>query len=194
MVVLARGGSIRVAFYTQAAPAPQRELLDFSRFGFNAFSITAQDARRFVHRHFGVCQRHVLRCSGAWRKTLDEQAFDSLMQSRQLRPFGTEDAKQVDLRFRRSNALAIKLWGRTPDELRRQLAAPWPEIPSGFDLADFQELQENTARFVAVMQGHKLMSRMISVSKTVVVGDQRYTEWEARFEILRRVIEYLESR
>lgn len=125
---------------------------------------------------------------------MDEQAFDSLMRSRQGRSFGTEDAKQVELRLRRSNALAIKLWGSTPDDLKRQLAAPVPEIPSGFDLADFRELQQTTGRFVAVTQSHKLMSRMVSGSKTVVVGDHRYTEWEARFEILRRVIEYLESR
>jgi hypothetical protein len=125
---------------------------------------------------------------------MDEQAFDSWMQSREGHSFGTEDAKQVDLRLRRSKALAIKLWGRMPDALKRQLAAPCPEIPSGFDPADFRELQQTTGRFVAVMQSHKLMSRMVSGSKTVVVGDQPYTEWEARFEILRRVIEYLASR
>jgi hypothetical protein len=38
------------------------------------------------------------------------------------------------------------------------------------------------------------MSRMVSGAKTIVVGDQRYTKWEVRFEVLRRAIEYLEGR
>jgi hypothetical protein len=61
---------------------------------------------------------------------MDEQEFDSLMQSR---PFGRDDAMRADLQLRRGVTLAIALWGRTPDDLQRQLLAPSPQIPSGFD-------------------------------------------------------------
>ena len=57
---------------------------------------------------------------------MDEQEFDSLFPAARLRRCGT---------------LGLALWGRTSDDLRRQLRAPYPEIPSGFDLEDFRELQ-----------------------------------------------------
>jgi len=69
---------------------------------------------------------------------MDEEEFDAL---RRWRPFGTEDAMRlfnrdssdIELRMR----LGAALWGRTSEDLRRQLLAPHPEIPPGFDLADF---------------------------------------------------------
>jgi len=116
---------------------------------------------------------------------MDEEEFDALIQRR---PFGTEDAKRADLQFRRSASLGITLFGKTADDLRRQLLAPSPEIPSGFDLADFRELLRTTEQLSA------WMSRLAFASKTIVVGTQRYTEWEAQCEIIRRAIEYLENR
>jgi hypothetical protein len=116
---------------------------------------------------------------------MDEEQFDELIQSR---PFGTEDAKRVDLQFRRSASLGIILFGKTADDLRRQILAPSLQIPSGFDLGDFRELLRTTEQLSAAM------SRLAFASKTIVVGTQRYTEWEARCEIVRRAIEYLENR
>ena len=124
---------------------------------------------------------------------MHEEEFDALIQSR---PFGTEDARRVDLRIRRRASLATTLWGKTPDDLRRQLLARSPEIPSGFDLADFRELLRTTVQLLTEMKSPRndLMSRMAFASQTIVIGTQRYTEWEARCEIIRRAIWYLENR
>jgi hypothetical protein len=52
---------------------------------------------------------------------MDEEQFDSLMQSR---PFRREDAMRADIQLRRRMALAIALWDRTLDDLQRQQLAP----------------------------------------------------------------------
>jgi len=116
---------------------------------------------------------------------MDEEEFDALIH---LRPFGTEDAKRADIWYRRSTSLATILWGKTANDLRRQLLTHPPEIPSGFDLADYREVQRTTEQISAAM------SRTGLEFRTIVVGAQRYTEWEARCEIIRRAIEYLENR
>lgn len=124
---------------------------------------------------------------------MDEEEFDSLTQSR---PFGRQDAMRADVQLRRRMTLGISLWGRTLDDLHRQLLAPSPEIPSGFELADFRELQRSAQeisaglgdpRFASLSQSHLAFS-----SQTILVGIQRFTAWEARCEIVRRAIEYLE--
>jgi hypothetical protein len=128
---------------------------------------------------------------------MDEEEFDSLMPRRS---FGTDDAMRADAQARRSTALGIALWGKTSDDLHRQLLAPHPEIPSGFDLADFRELQERT-RELAERLGdprQRWLSSAPSIralsSPIIVIGTQRLTAWEARCEIIRRVIEHLENR
>jgi hypothetical protein len=116
---------------------------------------------------------------------MDEEELDALIH---LRPFGTEDAKWADPRYRRGISLATILWGKTADDLRRQLLRHPPEIHWGFDLADYREVQRTTEQVWAAMSGTGLEF------ETIVVGTQRYTEWEARCEIIRRAIEYLENR
>jgi len=120
---------------------------------------------------------------------MDEEEFDAAFN---LRPFGTRGAGQRDFQFRRTASLAATLWGKTPDDLRRQLLAPVPEIPSGFDLADFRELLWITEQLLTATRSSLIeyMSRMAFA--TVVVGGQQYTAWEARREIIYRAIEYLE--
>ena len=125
---------------------------------------------------------------------MDEQEFDLLFPQR---PFGTAEAMQAEARLRRCGTLGLALWGRTSDDLRRQLLAPYPEIPSGFDLEDFRELQ----RFAQLISAGLASSRnwlppfpLATSSPTFFVGTQRFTPWEACCEILRRAIEYLESR
>lgn len=54
---------------------------------------------------------------------MDEEEFDSLMGSR---AFGTADALRADARLRRCATLGAALWGRTSDDLQRQLLAPYP--------------------------------------------------------------------
>ena len=123
---------------------------------------------------------------------MDEQQFDSLFQQ----PFGRQDAIQADARLRRCIALGIKLWGRTSDDLQHQLLSPYPEIPSGFDLEDFRELQRS-AQIISQNLGdprNVWLSRLAISSATIFIGTQRHTVWEARCEMVRRAIEYLEER
>ncbi len=124
---------------------------------------------------------------------MDEEEFDSLMQSR---PFGMYDAARVDARFRRRATLAAALWGRTSEDLQRQLFAPYPEIPFGFELADFRELQRSVQTISGRLNDPRYawLSALLAPSWTIVVGTERFTVWEARCEIVRRAMEYLEKR
>jgi hypothetical protein len=109
----------------------------------------------------------------------------------QSRPFERKDAIQVDVQLRRCITLAIALRGRTLDDLQRRLLAPSPEIPSGFDLADFRELQRRAQAISAGFSESQFV--LLLSSQAIFVGAQRFTEWEARCEIVRRAIEYLEN-
>ncbi len=116
---------------------------------------------------------------------MDEQEFDSRFQ----RPFAREDAIQADARTRRCTALAVALWGNA-DYLQRQLLAPHPEVPSGFELADFRELQQRVLIFQSFWSNRDLARRRFPM----FMGAQHPELWEARREVLRRAIEYLENR
>jgi hypothetical protein len=116
---------------------------------------------------------------------MDEQEFDSWFPGR---PFVREDAMQADARTCRCTALAAALWG-TADYLERQLLSPHPEIPSGFDLADFRELQQRV-HVVLFLANRDLIRRRFPIYN----GAQHPTLWEARREVVRRAIEYLENR
>lgn len=120
---------------------------------------------------------------------MDGNDFDS------LRPFRTEDAARMNATWGRSTVLATALWGRTSEDLRRQLLAPHPEIPPGFDLADFHHLQQITETLSASSETPRLawLSHLNASSATVMVGTQQLTTWEARFEIVRRAIQYLKD-
>ena len=63
------------------------------------------------------------------------------------------------------------------------------------DLADFRELRQTTQQLVVAMRNprNELMSRLAAASQTIVVGTQRYNEWEARLEIVFRAMEFLEN-
>jgi hypothetical protein len=126
---------------------------------------------------------------------MDEQEFDALFQSR---PFRTEDAMREDARWRRCATLASALFGRTPEDLRRQLVASHPQIPSGFDLNDFRELLQHVQIVSSALckPRNAWLSPHLSLSgsETIFVGTQRFTAWEARSEIVRRAIAYLENR
>jgi hypothetical protein len=53
---------------------------------------------------------------------------------------------RADAQARDCTALGIALFGKTSDDPHRQLLAPHPEIPSGFDLADFRALRKEYSR------------------------------------------------
>jgi hypothetical protein len=55
---------------------------------------------------------------------MDEQEFDALFQQ----PFGREDFQRLEAGLGRCGTLAAALFGRTPEDLCRQLVASHPEI------------------------------------------------------------------
>jgi hypothetical protein len=118
--------------------------------------------------------------------------FDSF---EHLRPFRTQDVTRLDTQWRRSATLGQALWGRTSADLQRQLLARYPEIPPNFDLADFQHLQQTAEKMLAAADDPRFtsMSSWARSLPAIVIGTQRFTEWEARCEIVRRAIDYLES-
>jgi hypothetical protein len=105
---------------------------------------------------------------------MNEEQFDLLMGSR---PFTREDAARADTQLRRRVTLAIGLWGRTSDDLRRQLLTPSPEIPSGFGLADLWELQQSMEQIEARLNDPRnvWLSGFASSSDTIFVDSQRFT-------------------
>jgi hypothetical protein len=129
---------------------------------------------------------------------MNEEEFDALMKSR---PFGTGDVVHWEAELRANTSLVmtlgVTLWGKTSEDAQRQLLASHPEIPAGFDLADFRKLLQwtaKTASAVLALQRMRGMPPSILPSQTVFVGSQGFTLWEARCEIVRRAIEYLEKR
>jgi hypothetical protein len=109
---------------------------------------------------------------------MDEEEFDAFMV---LRPFGTEDAMRWDVQVRGDVGLSITLgsalWGKTSDDLQRQLLAPHPDIPPGFGLADFRKLLQWTAQMtsaVLLFQRLRGLSPAVLPSPTVFVGTTRF--------------------
>jgi hypothetical protein len=129
---------------------------------------------------------------------VNEEEFDALMKSR---PFGTRDVVHWEAELRANTSLAmtlgVALWGKTSEDVQRQLLASHPEIPAGFDLADFSKLLQWTATLASsVLALHRMRGVPPSIlpSPTVFAGSHGLTLWEARCEIVRRAIEYLEKR
>lgn len=128
---------------------------------------------------------------------MDEHEFDALFP---YRSFGSKEATLQDARLRRCSTLASALFGKTSEDLRQQLLAPCPKIPPGFPLSAFRDLQKHTETLLATdptsrrfMWRHKLAPGGEFSSRTIVVGTRRYSAWEARYEIVRRAIEFLEN-
>jgi hypothetical protein len=117
------------------------------------------------------------------------------------RPFSMGDVVHWEAELRANTSLAmtlgVALWGKTSEDVQRQLLASHPEIPAGFDLADFRKLLQWTAKMasaVLALQRIRAVPPSILPPPTVFVGSQGLTLWEARCEIVRRAIEYLEKR
>jgi hypothetical protein len=124
---------------------------------------------------------------------MDEAEFDAYLN---LRPLGRDDITRADAQARRCTALGVALWGRNSADLQRQLLAPRPEIPLGFDLADFWDLLRSSQRISEALGDPRRtwLLPLARSSASISVGSQQFTVWEARCEIVRRAIEYLESR
>ena len=127
---------------------------------------------------------------------MTEEEFDSLM--RAARPFRSEDARQMEARMLRSTALlttlGAALWGKTNDDLRRQLLRPYPAIPPGYGVRDLHDLLHVSGQMLAtIAAANKALPHAFDTSPTIDVHAKSYTAWEARCEIVRRAIEHLEK-
>ena len=123
---------------------------------------------------------------------MNEEELDSF----HLRTFGIAEAQQAEAGSRRCMRLGALLWGKTAADLQRQLLAPHPEIPSGFDLADFLRLHQTAETLSAASRNTRFawLPRSILFSPAIFVGSRRLTTWEARCEVVRRAIDYLKGR
>ena len=95
----------------------------------------------------------------------------------------------------RCTKLGIDLWGRTYDSLQRQLQLPYPELPSEVNLADLRMLERYVHKIAAALSNPRStwLSSLANPSITVAGGTRHMTAWEARREIVRRAIDYLEK-
>ncbi len=112
---------------------------------------------------------------------MDEAEFDSLAD---WRPFERADAGRYEAAAARCTSLAVARWGKTSGQLQRQLEAPHPAIPAGFELTDFRKLEQWAQSMTSACSGDPRFSWL---PRTL-----RLSEWQARLEIVRRAIEYLE--
>jgi hypothetical protein len=107
---------------------------------------------------------------------MTEEEFDSLM--RAARPFGSEDARQMEARMLRSTALlttlGAALWGKTNDDLRRQLLRPYPAIPPGCGVRDLHDLLQVSGLMVsAIAAAYKMgLPHAFDTSPAIVVHAQ----------------------
>lgn len=129
---------------------------------------------------------------------MTEDEFDALMRARS---FGTKDAIRAEDRLHRGmtllTTLGRALWGTDESDAQHQLLRSLPEIPAGFDLTDFQELQRIAVLMASESAGTLKalgLSHLAPWSRTIVAGTQKLTLWEARCEIVRRAIDYMEER
>lgn len=124
---------------------------------------------------------------------MDEEELDAMLGAR---PWRVEDAKRLEAQWSRSASLGLALWGRTSADLQRQLLARYPEIPAGFALSDFRDLLRTAVVLARLARDPRFaaITGMGHSSATITVGTERFTAWEARCEVVRRAIEYLESR
>jgi hypothetical protein len=125
---------------------------------------------------------------------MDEHDFDAL---REWRSFKSSDVRRVE----RLGMFALGLWGRTLEDLHRQLAADHPALPPGCDLADLRRLFGQAQSVLAVYTKETMdhntrifVDRFLRPHDVIVVGTQRFTPWEARCEVARRAIVWLEGR
>lgn len=92
------------------------------------------------------------------------------------------------------STLGVALWGSTESDLRRQLLKSHPELPPGFELPDFRELLYVCAQIVSALSATREMTGLAHLApRTISVGTDRWTVEEARCELVRRSINYLEN-
>jgi len=128
---------------------------------------------------------------------MNEDEFDA---QTNWRPFGTADAArlvaQMGAHTRLLMTLGKALWGDSAEDVQRQLLAPHPEIPPGFEVEDFRQLLKVTERInsgLLTLQRLRGLPAALVPADAVVIGSERLSMWGARWVVIRRAVEYLES-
>jgi hypothetical protein len=123
---------------------------------------------------------------------LTEEEFESFVPNR---PFRYDDLSQAEADAGRLTMLGLALWGRTAADLERQLDAPHPEIPPGCTLPDLLRLQRCLRRLsaAAIKPANAWLGRLRLSSLSMLAGPQALTGLDARLEVVRRAIAYLEN-
>src|SRR5579884_333474 len=124
---------------------------------------------------------------------MEEHEFDSL---REWRPFGTQEAGAAAARMGQCATLAVALWGTTREDLEQRLRARTPVITAGDEPADLWALYDQARKLAAAFENPAntwLPQHLRDGSAMIVVGAERFTAWQARCEIVRRAIEFLED-
>jgi len=97
-------------------------------------------------------------------------------------PWKLGDEKRFEHAFR----FASRLWGNA-EHLRQQLIAAFPEVLAGFGIAELIVLQRLAK--VALALGERVFLPVGFPNRTLIVaGGDRFTVWEARYEIVRRAL------
>lgn len=124
---------------------------------------------------------------------MNEEEFDSSITARLFR---REDFTRAEAEAGRFTTLGLALWGSTPGHLQRQLEAPYPEIPLGCQLSDLRRLQLYLQRLSTAVRNPRntWLGPLALSSMQILAGAQRLSGLEARSEIVRRAIEFLEKR
>ena len=119
---------------------------------------------------------------------MDEHVFDSL---KPWRPFSTYDSACLEVQSGWLTMLAKGLWGTTNENVESQLRAKYPRIPANCTIPDLRKLLQ-LANVLSQSRRTFVLPKSFS-SLSIAAGSQRFTTWEARREIVRRAIEFLES-
>src|SRR5579883_3297379 len=82
--------------------------------------------------------------------------------------------------FESTVSLSAKLWG-SPENLKRQLEAPTPKVPAGLDRKGLLTLKNKAWLAIKYAPPGRRGAE-------IIVGDQRFTLPEARYEIARRAL------
>jgi hypothetical protein len=116
---------------------------------------------------------------------MDEHDFEAL---RAWKPFSSDDMKNAE----RLPALALALWGRTPEDLRQLLLAATPKVPRGCSLAHLKLLEQQAKQFLtATRKSPSTFGRY--AHEVIAIGSQTFSVPEGRCEVVRRAIEHLEG-
>src|ERR1700730_17564557 len=103
---------------------------------------------------------------------MNEEELNSFAQ---WQPFSRKDAmRTLDRRVTLANAL----WGRTSNDLQRQLLGRYPDIPASFELTDFRDLLQSALANSACWGGPKFAVMSPFASPGIFIGAQRFTAWE----------------